>query len=543
MDKKNIVRIRDSFSILDSIADIAPRIKDHLPNMVQDSATSSNKVSLLSEIASTFSDVVNGNNAYYPEKYIKDSVLSWTTPHQKPILVNHDPASKPLGRNVGAIYKPTNLMLAKIQNAKASSLDSYGSGHVRNLVNILDAEAVEMVLDGRFQTVSVGGDSDNMICSICGHDWASGCKCSHKFGDEYEMKDGSIQSAYWEAGPLHWAELSFVNIPATDYAMIVTKDIHGGDSEKELLKIYNYSEVNKNRSPVVDSLRKRYFTAYAINDSQDGIMLNERTTVDDLYRVYGKRSVVVVDTQLNSKESNLADSNVPANPEPAAAAPAVSPVVNPEAVVVTTATPTPAFVATATPVVPETTVTPAPITVPPVVVVTPEAVVKVEAPVVAPKDSSDELKIKDAEVVSLKTKVTTLEGQLKSVQDEKNQLVTQLTDFQVKIKQEKVNQLLDLKKNLNLEVLDEKERELKVKDLMERSSDSIEDQLKDLGQVVITKIKDVKASGTKPYIKDSVDPATIEDAEATIEERVDGMSVEDMAFALFHGGINPRIRQ
>jgi hypothetical protein len=530
MSKQNIVIIRDSFSIADNVAELAPRIKDHLPNMIQDSATSSNKVTLLSEIASTYADVVNGNNAYYPEKHIKDSVASWTTPHQKPILVNHDPKAKPLGRNVGAIYKPSVATINSIANSRTQ-----GSGYISNLVNISDAEAVEMVLDGRYQTVSVGGDSDNMFCSVCNRDWANEGKCGHKFGDDYEMKDGSVHTAYWTAGPLRWAELSFVNIPATDYAMIVTKDIHGGDSEKELLKIYNYSEANKNTSPIVDSLRKRYFTAYAINDSNDSIALNERTTVDDLYRVYGKRSVAV-DVQLSSKEFNLADSNAPANPEPAAAAPAVPPVVNPEAVVASPATP--AFVAPATPA-PEPVVEVAAEPVVPVAIATPEV-----PAVPAPQDSSEELKIKDAEILDLKSKVTTLEAQLTSAQDEKKNLVTQLTDFQVKIKQEKVNRLLDLKRDLNLEVIaDEKEREQKVKDLMERSMESLEDALHDLGQTVTKKIKDVSASGRKPHVKDESDPATIEDARETLEERVDQMSMEDLARVMFSGKINPRIRQ
>ncbi len=124
-------------------------------------------------------------------------VHSWTLPYLKPMLINHNIEEKPLGRIIEAQYK------TKLSN---------GLPGIIVTARITDQEAVERILDGRYNTVSIGADTDSAICNICGNDWLESW-CDHRRGRDY---DGVI--CKWTTGNLWFLELSFVNAPADEHA-------------------------------------------------------------------------------------------------------------------------------------------------------------------------------------------------------------------------------------------------------------------------------------------------------------------------------------
>src|ERR1035441_8549167 len=138
-------KILEAFSIKDSLNKMSSKLKDHVGNMVLDSANSNEKVSLLSEIYVTHSCIVNGNFGFYQDDKLRKSVDSWIHPFQKPVQVHHDSHRDPVGRNVGSVYRTISAaMMPQIQNASVRNSDySYrGLGYIRNLVNTTDPDAV-----------------------------------------------------------------------------------------------------------------------------------------------------------------------------------------------------------------------------------------------------------------------------------------------------------------------------------------------------------------------------------------------------------------
>jgi hypothetical protein len=127
-------------------------------------------------------------------------VFSWTTPYRKPMLLNHDIWVDPLGRMLKAEYKQKT---------------SKGTPGIICYPEIIDPEAAIKVLDGRYNTVSIGADTDGAYCSICNKnqlvDW-----CDHRRGQMYEGK-----LCYWNIGNIWFEELSFVNAPSDENAGII----------------------------------------------------------------------------------------------------------------------------------------------------------------------------------------------------------------------------------------------------------------------------------------------------------------------------------
>lgn len=151
------------------------------------------------------------NYTTYSEQCLQGSlenhsgVYSWTYPYPKPILKNHDTWEEPLGRVMSAQFITDSL-----------------TGKSANIVipAITDPIAIEKILDGRYLTVSIGGETDSAICSICGRDIINDGWCEHDKGRQYEVK-GKMVTCTWLIGELWFHELSFVNVPADEHAQVV----------------------------------------------------------------------------------------------------------------------------------------------------------------------------------------------------------------------------------------------------------------------------------------------------------------------------------
>ena len=135
---------------------------------------------------------------------LKSGVYSWADPYAKPVIYNHDIHTEATGRVLRAAY---------------SEYTQAGRPGIIVVPKITDPKAVKAIQDGRLLTVSVGAHTDAAICSICGTDIANEGYCGHMKGEEY---DG--ETAEWIAGNIWFDELSWVNLPADQDAMIVERE-------------------------------------------------------------------------------------------------------------------------------------------------------------------------------------------------------------------------------------------------------------------------------------------------------------------------------
>ena len=216
-----------TMDIIDSFP-ITTKIKEANKKLVfSDSGEVRSDVSLICSISATHSGTLI-NNRVYPPKAMKKGIKSWTSPYKKPVLLNHDSDNDPVGRVLKARY---------LKTPKGSSGEEYspilktsdGYGYVDLVVKITDQAAIEKIMDGRYETVSVRMSTDHAFCSICGIDWANDGPCEHMPGKKYE--DGL---AYITTGDLTYREVSFVNIPADEYARV--EGLTFGSKQEDSLK-------------------------------------------------------------------------------------------------------------------------------------------------------------------------------------------------------------------------------------------------------------------------------------------------------------------
>jgi hypothetical protein len=159
------------------------------------------------------------NLTFYPGETLEASVPTWTSPHKKPILKNHNEYSEPLGRIIHAEYVESTLTAGKFT--------------VRMKLEITDQEAIDKVLDGRYLTLSVGGSANKVVCSTCGKNLVSEGFCGHWRGKKYE---GKSEPTHWIIGEYTGDEISFVNMPADVYSQVIAAELvtgEGGDGVKK----------------------------------------------------------------------------------------------------------------------------------------------------------------------------------------------------------------------------------------------------------------------------------------------------------------------
>lgn len=156
---------------------------------------------LITQIAAIHEGVTKNFNSYKAE-YLEKSLTSWYTPYPRPIIRNHDIHSEPLGRVIGA----------------AMGAEEDGTAFISIQAAITDPAAVAKVGDKRYLTGSVGGRTNEAVCSVCGTDWANPSEkvrrrgmlpCDHRRGQVYKGKLATL-----EMRGIEWVEYSFVNAPS-----------------------------------------------------------------------------------------------------------------------------------------------------------------------------------------------------------------------------------------------------------------------------------------------------------------------------------------
>lgn len=168
-----------------------------------------------------------GNNTEYTESELKGSpknltgVHSWTKPYNNPVLTHHNQRSgEPIGRVIEAKYSNSTIS---------------GKPGIVLKAKISDEKAIEKIKDGRYTTVSVGGNVAHAECSICGTDWVTEGWCEHTPGQVYDGEEMSLIMK-----DITFVEVSFVNVPADEYANVIAYDtIESSDDSTTYENKYN----------------------------------------------------------------------------------------------------------------------------------------------------------------------------------------------------------------------------------------------------------------------------------------------------------------
>lgn len=174
-----------------------------LPDVGQDlsqfsESTFSESHGLVTEIAAIH-EGVTANFTEYSAAELANSLSSWYTPYQKPIILNHDKETEPLGRIIGA-------KMAQEDDGTPFSLLQAA---------VVDPVGMQKVKDRRYLTGSVGGKANEAVCTVCDTDWAHpkeglrGAPCPHQRGRVYKGKLATLAMR-----TITWVEYSFVNVPA-----------------------------------------------------------------------------------------------------------------------------------------------------------------------------------------------------------------------------------------------------------------------------------------------------------------------------------------
>ena len=155
----------------------------------------------------------NYNN--YSSVELEKSLQSWVEPYPKPIILNHDLNSEPIGRVIAA-------KMDKEQD---------GAPYVRLQIAIIDPSAAQKISDKRYLTGSVGGRAGKAICSISGEDLAAESSDGRPKMPKY--KRGQIYKgklAFVDMQEISFKEYSFVNQPADQRSSVRTSKSTDGST-------------------------------------------------------------------------------------------------------------------------------------------------------------------------------------------------------------------------------------------------------------------------------------------------------------------------
>ncbi len=177
-------------------------VEDHtrIQESVKEAGTSAGLVVEIAAIHAGYTE----NNTFYSAEELTKSIPSWIDPYPKPVIMNHDIKSEPVGRVVGA----------------KMAQEADGKDYIRIQAAITDPEAITKVLDKRYITGSVGGKAEQAFCNICNTDWAvressSALPCKHARGKVYSGVVAAL-----DLKGLSFKEYSFVNAPADSNSYI-----------------------------------------------------------------------------------------------------------------------------------------------------------------------------------------------------------------------------------------------------------------------------------------------------------------------------------
>lgn len=146
-----------------------------------------------------FTNGLTANYNNYSAAELEKALQSWVEPYPKPIILNHDLNSEPIGRVIAARMD--------------KEID--GANFVRLQIAITDPLAAQKIADKRYLTGSVGGRAGKAVCSISGEDLAQEDDSGRPKFPKY--KRGKVYKgklAFIDMQDISFKEYSFVNQPA-----------------------------------------------------------------------------------------------------------------------------------------------------------------------------------------------------------------------------------------------------------------------------------------------------------------------------------------
>lgn len=206
---------------LDESAGIVGKIKPETVQQLNEAAQGKGKRKLVVQMEAIHVGKT-ANHTFYTEDGLKEGIGSWTHPYNKPVLTHHNSQD---GETIGRILR-----------AEFAETTMSGRKGLIFTCEITDPEAVEKVLDGRYQTVSIGATTDKVTCNICSTDRTKEW-CEHWRGEEY---DG--QMCHFTIGPTFGREVSYVNVPADENAGNFSVTIDDGESNESAMNVYQIAE-------------------------------------------------------------------------------------------------------------------------------------------------------------------------------------------------------------------------------------------------------------------------------------------------------------
>jgi hypothetical protein len=222
---------------------------------------------------------LTGNYNNYSSAELEKALQSWVDPYPKPIILNHDLNSEPIGRVIAA----------------RMDKEEDGASFVRLQIAITDPVAAQKVSDKRYLTGSVGGRAGKAVCSITGEDLASESSDGRPKLPKY--KRGQVYKgklAFIDMQDISFKEYSFVNQPADQRSSVRSSKKADGqvtvtDSQNWVAKsaafVLHMNEedivsINENQS-ILSSLKKKeskplymhmkgaFLSAIAIQESEN----------------------------------------------------------------------------------------------------------------------------------------------------------------------------------------------------------------------------------------------------------------------------------
>jgi hypothetical protein len=227
MRRKEII---DNFKIkFDSIVDDAG-------SLVNDLIDNKQRPKLLLNIDATHSGRLT-NNRVYPGVHVRESVDTFTKPQPRPVLKNHNDGGDPIGRVKRAKF-------FQLKQGKSFEKDflrpskQRGSGFIQLDLEVMDEDAIQKFVDGRFREFSTRQGFDQFLCSFCGNDFAQEF-CGHTPGQTVvvegdEGKEDKQFKVFGITGPLSYREVSVVNIPGDKFTKVNELELIGADSLESL---------------------------------------------------------------------------------------------------------------------------------------------------------------------------------------------------------------------------------------------------------------------------------------------------------------------
>lgn len=236
------------------------------------------KHGLIIEVAAIHEGLTSNYNNYSAVE-LEKALQSWVDPYPKPIILNHDLNTEPIGR----------VMAAKMDK------EEDGSSFVRLQIAITDPVAAQKVLDKRYLTGSVGGRAGKAICSVSGDDLATEDDSGRPKAPKY--KRGKVYKgklAYVDMQDISFKEYSFVNQPADQKSGVrALKSVDGkaelNDSEgwvarsaafvlnmdnEDIISIEENKSIlsnmkKKESKPIYLHLKGAFLTAVALQESEN----------------------------------------------------------------------------------------------------------------------------------------------------------------------------------------------------------------------------------------------------------------------------------